>query len=118
LLLAGSGLFKYWLVGKFRPHLIKFYQNSLLKTIHSRQAITIGAHVLLPLAVYSKSERKENSMPPLGFEPASFATLATLNSECVGWLIVLLVCRLFIIDTIGTCTATLERFYPGWMHRL
>jgi hypothetical protein len=35
----------------------------------------MGAHVLLPLAVNSKSE--QNSLPPLGLKPA------TLNSTCI-----------------------------------
>jgi hypothetical protein len=37
----------------------------------------MGAHVLLPLAINSNAERKVNSLPPLGFEPASFGTQAT-----------------------------------------
>jgi hypothetical protein len=38
----------------------------------------MGTHILLPLAVNNKSERKVNSLPSLGFEPATFGTLAHL----------------------------------------
>jgi hypothetical protein len=38
----------------------------------------MSAHVLPPLAVNSKSERKDNSLPPLGFEPVVFGMLAHL----------------------------------------
>jgi hypothetical protein len=40
----------------------------------------MSAHVLPPLAVNSKSERNVNSLPPLGFEPAIFGTLAHLGA--------------------------------------
>jgi hypothetical protein len=36
----------------------------------------MSAHALLSLAVNRKSERKVDSLPPLGFEPAIFDTLA------------------------------------------
>jgi hypothetical protein len=42
-----------------------------------------GAYVLLPLAVNSKSERKVNSLPQLGLEPATFSMLQHL-SDCSG----------------------------------
>jgi hypothetical protein len=41
------------------------------RVCYSRQATTTGAHILLPLAVNSKSERKDDSLPLLGFEPAT-----------------------------------------------
>jgi hypothetical protein len=43
----------------------------------------MSAHVLPPLAVYSKSERKVNSLPPLEFEPATFGMLAHLSVHSV-----------------------------------
>jgi hypothetical protein len=41
----------------------------------------MSAHVLPPLAVNSKSERKVNSLPPLGFEPVIFGMLAHLSDH-------------------------------------
>jgi hypothetical protein len=41
----------------------------------------MGAHVLPPLAVNSKSERKVNSLPQLGFEPVIFGMLAHLSNH-------------------------------------
>jgi hypothetical protein len=41
----------------------------------------MSALVLLPLAVNSKSERKFNSLPPLGFEPVIFGMLAHLSDH-------------------------------------
>jgi hypothetical protein len=41
----------------------------------------MSAHVLLPLAVNSKSERKVNSLPPLRFEPVIFEILAHLSNH-------------------------------------
>jgi hypothetical protein len=41
----------------------------------------MGAYVLLPLAVNSKSERKVNSLPSLGFEPVIFGMLAHLSDN-------------------------------------
>jgi hypothetical protein len=41
----------------------------------------MSAHVLPPLAVNSKSERKINSLPPLGFEPVIFGMLAHLSNH-------------------------------------
>jgi hypothetical protein len=48
---------------------------------YSRQANSMNAHVLLPLAVNSKSERKFNSLPLLGFEPVIFGMLAHLSDR-------------------------------------
>jgi hypothetical protein len=47
----------------------------------SRQANSMSTHVLLPLAVNSKSEQKVNSLPPLGFEPVLFRMLAHLSDH-------------------------------------
>jgi hypothetical protein len=41
----------------------------------------MSAHVLPPLVINSKSERKENSLPPLGFEPVHFGMLAHLSDH-------------------------------------
>jgi hypothetical protein len=41
----------------------------------------MSAHVLPPLAVNSKSERKVNSLPPLEFEPVIFRMLAHLSDH-------------------------------------
>jgi hypothetical protein len=43
------------------------------------------AHVLLPLAVNSKSERNVDSLPPLAFERATFDMLVHLyeSSMCI-----------------------------------
>jgi hypothetical protein len=41
----------------------------------------MSTHVLLPLAVNSKSERKVDSLPPLGFEPVTFGTLAHFSDR-------------------------------------
>jgi hypothetical protein len=41
----------------------------------------MGAHILLPLAVNSKSERKVDSLPRLGLEPLTFGTLAHLSDR-------------------------------------
>jgi hypothetical protein len=41
----------------------------------------MSAHVLPPLAVNSKSERKVNSLPPLGFELVIFGMLAHLSNH-------------------------------------
>jgi hypothetical protein len=38
----------------------------------------MSAHVLAPVAVNSISERKVNSLPPLGFDPVIFGMLAHL----------------------------------------
>jgi hypothetical protein len=46
-----------------------------------RQANSMSAHVLPPLAVNSKSERKVNSLPLLGFEPVIFGMLAHLSDH-------------------------------------
>jgi hypothetical protein len=40
----------------------------------------MNAHVLPPLAVNSKSERKVNSLPPLGFELVIIGMLAHLSN--------------------------------------
>jgi hypothetical protein len=40
----------------------------------------MSAHVLLPLSVNSKPERKVNSLPPLGFELVIFGMLAHLSN--------------------------------------
>jgi hypothetical protein len=45
--------------------------------MNTREAIV----TLPPLAVNSKSERKVNSLPPLGFEPVIFGTLAHLSDH-------------------------------------
>jgi hypothetical protein len=39
---------------------------------------TMRAHVLPPLPAYSKSERKVNSLQPLGFKPVIFGMLTHL----------------------------------------
>jgi hypothetical protein len=50
---------------------------------NSRQANSMSAHVLLSPAVNSKSERKVNSLPPLGFELyVIFGMLAHLSGLC------------------------------------
>jgi hypothetical protein len=41
----------------------------------------MSAHVLPPLAVNSKSDRKVNLLPPLGFEPVIFVMLAHLSDH-------------------------------------
>jgi hypothetical protein len=41
----------------------------------------MSAHVLPPLAVKSKSERKVNLLPPLGFEPVTFGMLTHLSDN-------------------------------------
>jgi hypothetical protein len=41
----------------------------------------MSTHVLPPLAVKSKSERKVNSMLPLGFKPVIFGMLAHLSNH-------------------------------------
>jgi hypothetical protein len=41
----------------------------------------MSAHVLPPLAVNSKSERKVNSLPPLGFKLVIFGMLAHLSNH-------------------------------------
>jgi hypothetical protein len=41
----------------------------------------MSAHVLLSLTVNSKSERKVNSLPLLGFEPVIFGMLAHLSDH-------------------------------------
>jgi hypothetical protein len=41
----------------------------------------MSAHVLLPLAVNSKSERKVDSLPPLGLEPVTLGTVAHLSNR-------------------------------------
>jgi hypothetical protein len=41
----------------------------------------MSAHVLLSLAVNSKSERKVASLPTLGFEPATFGTQTHLSDR-------------------------------------
>jgi hypothetical protein len=41
----------------------------------------MSAHVLLPLAVNSKSEQKVDLLPPLTFKPATFGTLAHLSDH-------------------------------------
>jgi hypothetical protein len=46
-----------------------------------RQATTMSAHVLLPLAVNSKSEQRVDSLPPLRFEPAIIGMLAHLSDR-------------------------------------
>jgi hypothetical protein len=48
------------------------WEQSELAGLNSRQSTTMSPHVLLPLAVNSKSERKVDSLPLLGFEPAIF----------------------------------------------
>jgi hypothetical protein len=47
----------------------------------SRQATTMSAHVLLLFAVNSKSKRRVDSLPPLGFEPATFGMLSHLSDR-------------------------------------
>jgi hypothetical protein len=47
--------------------------------LQQQQATTVGAHVLLPLAVNSKSVRKVDSLPPLGFNPATFGMQAHIS---------------------------------------
>jgi hypothetical protein len=42
---------------------------------------SVSAHLLLPLSVNSKSERKVSSLPPLGFEPVIFGMLAHLSDH-------------------------------------
>jgi hypothetical protein len=49
------------------------------RVCNSRQANSMSAHVLLPLAVNSKLERKVNSLPPLGFELVIIGMLAHLS---------------------------------------
>jgi hypothetical protein len=46
-----------------------------------RQANSMSAHVLPPLAVNSKSERKIISLPPLEFEPVIFGMPAHLSDH-------------------------------------
>jgi hypothetical protein len=41
----------------------------------------MSAHVLPPLAINSKSERKVNSLPPLGFELVIIRMLAHLSNH-------------------------------------
>jgi hypothetical protein len=42
----------------------------------------MSAHVLhVPLAINSKSEQIVDSLPPLGFEPATFGMLAHLSDH-------------------------------------
>jgi hypothetical protein len=41
----------------------------------------MSAHILPPLTVNSKSERKVNSLSPLGFEPVIFRMLAHLSDH-------------------------------------
>jgi hypothetical protein len=41
----------------------------------------MSPHVLVPLAVNSKSERKVTSLPPLGFKPVIFGMLAHLSDR-------------------------------------
>jgi hypothetical protein len=41
----------------------------------------MSVHVLLPLAVNSKSERQVNSQPPLGFEPGIFKMLTHFSDH-------------------------------------
>jgi hypothetical protein len=41
----------------------------------------MSAHILPPLAVNNKSERKVNSLPPLGFELVIFGMLAYLSNH-------------------------------------
>jgi hypothetical protein len=41
----------------------------------------MGAHILLPLAVNSKSEQRADSLSPLGFKPATFRMLAHLSDH-------------------------------------
>jgi hypothetical protein len=43
----------------------------------------MSAHVLPPLAVNGKSERKVNSLPPLGFELVILGMLAHLSNHSV-----------------------------------
>jgi hypothetical protein len=43
------------------------------------------AHVLLPLAVNSNSERNVNSLPLLGLDPATFSTLVYLSDHSAKW---------------------------------
>jgi hypothetical protein len=64
------------LPGSFRP-----WEQSALPREHNRQATTLCAHVLLPLAVNKKSAWKVYSLLPLGFEHATFSMLAHL-SDC------------------------------------
>jgi hypothetical protein len=40
----------------------------------------MSAHILLPRAVDSESERKGDLLPPLGFEPATVRMLAYLST--------------------------------------
>jgi hypothetical protein len=41
----------------------------------------MSAHVLQPLIVNTKSERKVDSLPPLGLEPVIFSTPAHLSDR-------------------------------------
>jgi hypothetical protein len=47
----------------------------------SRQANSMSAHILPPLAFNSKSERKVNSLPLLGFEPVILGMLTHLSNH-------------------------------------
>jgi hypothetical protein len=57
------------------------WQRSMLPGKHGRQANSMSAHVLPPLAVNSKSKRKVNSLSPLGFEPVTFGMLVHLSDH-------------------------------------
>jgi hypothetical protein len=52
----------------------------------NRQPVTMGAHVLLQLTVNSKAERKVDSLPPMGFEPATPGTVAHLSDRSAKYL--------------------------------
>jgi hypothetical protein len=56
--------------------------SQLLAPLHSRQATTVGAHVLLPLAVDSKLERKVDSTTA-GIQTNNFSTQAHLSDFSV-----------------------------------
>jgi hypothetical protein len=60
----------------------RYCEQSVLPGLHGRQTnSTRSAHVQPPLAVNSKSERKVNSLPPLGFELVIIGMLAHLSNH-------------------------------------
>jgi hypothetical protein len=59
----------------------RHWEQSVSPSQHGRQANTVSTHILPPLTVNSKSERKVNSLPPLGFELVIFRMLAHLSDH-------------------------------------
>jgi hypothetical protein len=55
--------------------------NTECRATRQKGKLWISAHILPPLAVNSKSERKVNSLPPLGCEPVIFGMLAHLSNQ-------------------------------------